>query len=109
MWRFFNTTKVIQDKMRLILLGDENQLPSIDAGELLQDMINSKHIPYTILEKNYRSKKCPAVINNAKLVLDGKELQPDSKELILIHSDKDEMYLNLEKIILKLITKKVVF
>uniref|UniRef100_A0A6C0CCJ9 UvrD-like helicase C-terminal domain-containing protein n=1 Tax=viral metagenome TaxID=1070528 RepID=A0A6C0CCJ9_9ZZZZ len=99
MWRFFNTTKVIQDKMRLILLGDENQLPSIDAGELLQDMINSKHIPYTILEKNYRSKKCPAVINNAKLVLDGKELQPDSKELILIHSDKDEMYLNLEKII----------
>lgn len=38
----------------LILVGDADQLPSVDAGNVLTDMLASKIIPATILDEIYR-------------------------------------------------------
>lgn len=45
-------------KARLILLGDKDQLPSVDAGAVLAKLVSrreSTSIPVVVLEQNYRS------------------------------------------------------
>ena len=43
--------------LKIILVGDPNQLPSIKLGQLLRDLINSEKFPVFTLEKIYRSDK----------------------------------------------------
>ncbi|MGZ9796919.1 ATP-dependent DNA helicase [Mycoplasma sp. 4013] len=40
---------------KIVLLGDKDQLPAIGPGYILNDLINSKKIKTTVLEKFYRS------------------------------------------------------
>lgn len=54
----------------LILVGDANQLPSIEPGNFLKDLIESKVIPATFLTVGFRS--AGAIANNAELINEGK-------------------------------------
>ena len=44
----------INDYARLILVGDSNQLPSVGAGNILKDLIDSDMIPHIDLKNIYR-------------------------------------------------------
>lgn len=46
--------KGITDNIKLILVGDANQLPSVGPGQILKDLIESKKIPTIELEYLYR-------------------------------------------------------
>lgn len=69
------------NNIRLILIGDPNQLSSIGSGNVLDDMITSEIIPYTSLTKIHRTNIKP-IIKNAKLVLEGQPLEPDNDKFI---------------------------
>ncbi len=45
------------EKLRLLFIGDPFQLPSVSAGNLLHDMIESKQIPMTMLDIVFRQKE----------------------------------------------------
>ena len=47
----------IPQNSAVIFVGDKDQLPSVDAGKVLEDMLNSPKIPKTMLNEIYRQKK----------------------------------------------------
>lgn len=49
----------------VILVGDKNQLPSVDAGKVLEDFLEVKFIPKTILNKVYRQGDDSTILQRA--------------------------------------------
>lgn len=52
-----NLFKGLIDNIKLILVGDDNQLPSVGPGQVLKDLINSKLITTVKLNLLYRQKE----------------------------------------------------
>ena len=50
----YNLMKAVPDSMTVILVGDVDQLPSVGAGNVLRDLINSESIPVVKLTKIFR-------------------------------------------------------
>lgn len=63
----------------LILVGDENQLPSVGAGNVLKDIIRSHCIPVVSLEKIFRQEEGSAIVENAHKINKGLPIQMDNK------------------------------
>lgn len=55
----------------LLLVGDENQLPSVGAGLILRDLIKSNKIKTVILDEVFRQKAGSRLVLNAQLMKDG--------------------------------------
>lgn len=51
---FFNLLRTFSDIHNIILLGDVDQLPPIQPGNILKELIDSRCLPVTRLVKNYR-------------------------------------------------------
>ena len=102
-YKFLKIISKIIDKVRIILLGDHYQLPSISAGNVLCDLINSNQIKYTTLLHTHRTKqKYKNIDENAKLVLNGEDLQPNGKAVELLYADtKKEVIEKLKEVIAK--------
>ena len=49
----------------VILVGDKNQLPSVDAGKVLEDFLKTSYIPKVILNKIYRQGKDSTILQRA--------------------------------------------
>lgn len=62
-------------RTRTVLLGDEDQLESVEPGNVLHDLIDSRRIPVTVLKGEHRFGKHLDISNNAKLIKRG--LVPD--------------------------------
>ena len=52
-----NLFKGLTDNIKLVLVGDDNQLPSVGPGQILKDLINSNLIPTIKLNLLYRQKE----------------------------------------------------
>lgn len=50
---------------KVVFLGDVDQLPSVGAGNVLKEMIESKIIPTSILDKIYRQSEQSNIIKNS--------------------------------------------
>jgi exodeoxyribonuclease V alpha subunit len=55
-----------------VMVGDVNQLPSVGAGNVLKDIIESKAVPVVELNEIFRQAKESSIIVNAHLINDGK-------------------------------------
>lgn len=49
----------------VILVGDKNQLPSVDAGKVLEDLLEISYIPKVILNKIYRQGNKSTILQRA--------------------------------------------
>jgi len=58
---------------RVVLVGDPDQLPSIGAGEVLNELIKSGDIPVARLDVVFRQKGKSEIIDNALLINSGKQ------------------------------------
>ena len=67
--------KAIPIDMRLILVGDIDQLPSVGAGNVLRDIIDSERIPVVRLTRIFRQAMSSRIITNAHRINQG--LFPD--------------------------------
>ena len=56
---------------RLVMVGDSDQLPPVGAGNVLQDMINSKALPVIELKEVFRQAMESLIITNAHRIVDG--------------------------------------
>jgi exodeoxyribonuclease V alpha subunit len=63
--------KAIPPFATVILVGDVNQLPSVGAGNVLNDMITSKSLPVVELNEIFRQAKASRIIVNAHKINNG--------------------------------------
>ena len=63
----------------LILVGDENQLPSVGAGNVLKDIIRSGCVPVVGLHRIFRQEEGSAIVDNAHKINEGKPIVLDNK------------------------------
>ena len=68
----YNLLKAIPDSMTLILVGDIDQLPSVGAGNVLRDLIDSGCFPVVRLTKIFRQAQTSRIITNAHRINAGK-------------------------------------
>lgn len=64
---------------RLILVGDVNQLPSVGAGNVLKDIINSSCFPVTMLNKIFRQDEGSDIVFNAHRINRGEHIEITNK------------------------------
>lgn len=64
--------KAIPPSMRLILVGDTDQLPSVGAGNVLKDVIESGAFPVIRLTRIFRQAQTSRIIMNAHRINEGK-------------------------------------
>ncbi|MBE5816519.1 MAG: ATP-dependent RecD-like DNA helicase [Clostridiales bacterium] len=60
--------KALVPGTRLVLVGDADQLPSVGAGDVLADMIESKIFTTVKLTEIYRQEENSAIVSNAHLI-----------------------------------------
>lgn len=63
----------------LILVGDENQLPSVGAGNVLKDMIRSGCLPVVSLSRIFRQEEGSTIVENAHKINKGESILLDNK------------------------------
>ena len=87
----YNLLKAVPDSMTLILVGDIDQLPSVGAGNVLRDIIESQAFPVVRLTRIFRQAQTSRIIMNAHRINAGK--MPD----ISNGKNSDFFFMNVEK------------
>ncbi len=67
----YNLLKAIPDRMTLILVGDIDQLPSVGAGNVLRDIIDSACVPVVRLTNIHRQAQTSRIVTNAHKINKG--------------------------------------
>ncbi|MDD6327604.1 MAG: AAA family ATPase [Eubacteriales bacterium] len=76
---FYALLQAVTYGTRLILVGDEHQLPSVGAGNVLKDIILSDCFPVTTLNKIYRQEDGSDIVYNAHRMNRGEHLEITNK------------------------------
>lgn len=63
--------EAIPPAMRVVLIGDIDQLPSVGPGNILNDIINSCSVPVIRLEEIFRQARGSAIVTNAHRINHG--------------------------------------
>ncbi|WLV23651.1 ATP-dependent RecD-like DNA helicase [Aciduricibacillus chroicocephali] len=64
-WLAHNLFRAIPKDMQVLLVGDEDQLPSVGPGQVLTDLLQSEMIPAVTLDEVYRQKEGSKIIQLA--------------------------------------------
>ena len=67
-----NLLKAVPVGMRLVLVGDIDQLPSVGAGNVLRDIIDSQCIPVVRLTRIFRQAQKSRIVMNAHAINQGR-------------------------------------
>lgn len=92
---------------RLIMVGDQNQLPPVGAGNVLKDMIESEVIPVVTLDKVFRQAMQSRIITNAHRVVHGEMPVFDNSNESDFFLLKENSKYNAGKKILDLVTERI--
>lgn len=69
---FYSLLKAIRKGTQVIIVGDKDQLPSVSAGNVLGDILNSGTINTVMLTEIYRQDSKSLIITNAHAINNGK-------------------------------------
>lgn len=83
---FASLLKSMTMNCRLIMVGDVDQLPSVGAGNVLGDLIESGLVPTVRLERVFRQSKESMIITNAHRIIKG--------EMPIVSKDGDFFAIN---------------
>ncbi|MFG6114229.1 ATP-dependent RecD-like DNA helicase [Halobacillus sp. MO56] len=64
-WLANQLFRAIPTDMQVLVVGDEDQLPSVGPGQVLTDMLASEQLPYVQLQEVYRQKEGSRIIQLA--------------------------------------------
>ena len=67
----YSLLKAVPDHMTVILVGDVDQLPSVGAGKVLADIIESGTVPVIRLEKIFRQAQRSSIVTSAHKINNG--------------------------------------
>ncbi len=98
--------KAITPGTRLILVGDVNQLESVGAGKVMEDIINSNEFNVVRLEKIFRQAAQSDIVTSAHKINRGEYVDKNkfSRDFLFIKRDEANKILNAT---LTLITQKL--
>ena len=101
--------KAIPQHATLIMVGDVNQLPSVGAGNVLDDIISSGRVPVVELNEIFRQARQSSIIVNAHKINSGvvpsfKPSDGDLNDFFFIYKEEPEEILEL---ILELVKNRI--
>ena len=96
---FYHLLKAVRSTTRLIMVGDKDQLPSVGAGNVLRDLIESKKIHTTHLVNIYRQGNDSLIITNAHLINSGKMPIIDNTSRDFFYETGKDLISNSETIV----------
>lgn len=78
--------KALKTHTRIIMVGDSDQLPSVGAGNVLHDIINSGAVPTVALTEIFRQAKESAIVVNAHRINHGEypEFNKEGTDFFLV-------------------------
>lgn len=78
---------------RVIIVGDSDQLPSVGAGNVLADILNSKKISSLKLSRIFRQNETGDIVKNAHKVISGEipQLNNSSSDFFFIKNSNPEL------------------
>ena len=103
---FQSLLKAIAPGTRLIMVGDRNQLPSVGAGQVLKDLMESGKIASVVLSKIFRQAGESDIVVNAHRINEGKEISLDNKSMDFFFLERDNVNVIYKHMVL-LITEKL--
>ncbi len=86
---FDSLLRAMRPTARLVLVGDVKQLPSVSAGNVLNDIIESGAFPFVALNKVFRQARTSAIVNTAHAIIEEKpiDFSNKSKDFFFIHKN----------------------
>lgn len=91
---------------RLILVGDQDQLPSVGAGSVLKDLIKSECFPVITLTKIFRQAEQSDIVVNAHKINRGEEVILDNKSRDFFFLKRQDAN-TITSVVIALIQKKL--
>lgn len=82
--------KAIPSNCRVIFVGDPDQLPSVSAGNVLRDMIDSERIDVAKLDVVFRQSEESVIVKNSQKINSGDTHLVYSKKFIHCYRDNNE-------------------
>ena len=82
--------KAISPGTRLIIVGDEHQLPSVGPGNVLKDILASDHFTSVTLEKIFRQAQESDIVMNAHKIHQGEHVELDNKSKDFFFLKRDD-------------------
>lgn len=70
---FSSLIHALRPECKIIMVGDSDQLPSVGAGNLLKDIIDSEAIPVVELKEIFRQAKSSCIVTNAHKIINGEK------------------------------------
>ncbi|MCE1248917.1 MAG: ATP-dependent RecD-like DNA helicase [Firmicutes bacterium] len=107
---FYNLLVALPTAVKLIMVGDADQLPSVGAGMVLRDLIDSGVIPVVKLTEIFRQQAGSYIIKNAHRINSGAmPLIPfaDNEHLTDFYFVNSEDPEKIEEVIIKTITERI--
>ncbi len=100
---FSRLLEQIRTDCKLILVGDTNQLPSVGAGNLLKDIIESRFMPTITFTEVFRQSSQNDIVLNAHRIVNGKliDLNKKSKNFVFFNANTYEKIKGTIKILLE--------
>lgn len=77
---------------RIILVGDTDQLPSVSAGNVLNDILSSDIYSSVALKKVFRQAKTSTIITNAHAIINGEQSDLSNKSDDFFMMQRDYSY-----------------
>lgn len=71
-WLAYQLFKAVRTSMKVILVGDKDQLPSVGPGQVLRDLLESHMLPYKELTEIYRQDGESSIIKLAHEMKQGR-------------------------------------
>ena len=86
---FESLLHAIKISTRIILVGDTDQLPSVSAGNVLNDILSSGMYSSVALKKVFRQAKTSTIVTNAHAIINGEssDLSNKSNDFFMMHRD----------------------
>jgi exodeoxyribonuclease V alpha subunit len=88
------------------MVGDRNQLPSVGAGQVLKDLMESGHVATIVLNKIFRQAGESDIVVNAHKINEGKPIKLDNKSKDFFFLERDNVDV-IYKHMIQLITGKL--
>ena len=100
--------KALPEHIQVILVGDEDQLPSVGPGQVLKDLLQSKVIPTIRLTDIYRQAEGSSIIELAHEIKDGQlpeNVSAPTKDRSFIKCQTGQIADVVQKVILNAVQK----
>ncbi|MBS4199765.1 ATP-dependent RecD-like DNA helicase [Bacillus sp. FJAT-49732] len=101
-WLAHQLLKALPKSIQVILVGDEDQLPSVGPGQVLKDLITSNMIPTVQLTDIYRQEEGSSIIELAHEIKNGRTPHD------LVKQQKDRSFIQCQASQISEVIKKVV-